>query len=179
MADKEPYKWITVKGAHIPVYKNEYGEDVFGVGEQKSDRQRTLDEIKTGIRNTLKKKLSTKYDKASDLEVDIYMPGVENMLDDFENKEFVKTNDEGEILFRFSGKDSEGEYASFEFGSRDEKKALEDLHANGYTVSRGMMFPTNIYAYVSRNTNGEKEDVMLAQILSKEVLQRYKKGNKI
>lgn len=34
MADKEPYKWITVKGKHIPVYKNEYGEDVFGAGRE-------------------------------------------------------------------------------------------------------------------------------------------------
>lgn len=33
MADREPYKWITVKGKHIPVYKNEYGDDVFGNGQ--------------------------------------------------------------------------------------------------------------------------------------------------
>lgn len=32
MADREPYKWITVKGKHIPVYKDEYGQDVFGNG---------------------------------------------------------------------------------------------------------------------------------------------------
>ena len=32
MAEREPYKWITVKGAHIPVYKDEHGQDVFGVG---------------------------------------------------------------------------------------------------------------------------------------------------
>lgn len=34
MSEKEPYKWITVKGKHIPVYKNEYGEDVFGAGRE-------------------------------------------------------------------------------------------------------------------------------------------------
>lgn len=38
--DKEPYKWITVRGKHIPVYKNEYGEDVFGVG---SDTKKRVD----------------------------------------------------------------------------------------------------------------------------------------
>lgn len=32
MADREPYKWITVKGKHIPVYKDEHGQDVFGNG---------------------------------------------------------------------------------------------------------------------------------------------------
>ena len=34
MADREPYKWITVKGKHIPVYKDEHGDDVFGAGRE-------------------------------------------------------------------------------------------------------------------------------------------------
>lgn len=34
MADREPYKWITVKGKHIPVYKDEHGQDVFGNGRE-------------------------------------------------------------------------------------------------------------------------------------------------
>ena len=33
MANREPYKWITVKGKHIPVYKDEHGDDVFGLGQ--------------------------------------------------------------------------------------------------------------------------------------------------
>lgn len=32
MAERELYKWITIKGAHIPVYKDEHGQDVFGTG---------------------------------------------------------------------------------------------------------------------------------------------------
>ena len=38
MADREPYKWITVKGKHIPVYKDEHGDDVFGVGKEQSEK---------------------------------------------------------------------------------------------------------------------------------------------
>ena len=34
MADREPYKWVTVKGKHIPVYKDEHGQDVFGKGHE-------------------------------------------------------------------------------------------------------------------------------------------------
>lgn len=30
----EPDRWITVKGAHIPIYKDEQGNDVFGVGKE-------------------------------------------------------------------------------------------------------------------------------------------------
>lgn len=38
MADREPYKWITVKGKHIPVYKDEHGQDVFGNGMSTRER---------------------------------------------------------------------------------------------------------------------------------------------
>lgn len=30
----EPDRWVTVKGAHIPIYKDEQGNDVFGVGKE-------------------------------------------------------------------------------------------------------------------------------------------------
>lgn len=45
MTAKEPYKWITVKGAHIPVYKDEHGQDVFGTGIRKSVKERIQDLI--------------------------------------------------------------------------------------------------------------------------------------
>lgn len=38
MADREPYKWITVKGKHIPVYKDEHGQDVFGIGSESKQK---------------------------------------------------------------------------------------------------------------------------------------------
>lgn len=38
MSDREPYKWITVKGKHIPVYKDEHGQDVFGNGISSAQR---------------------------------------------------------------------------------------------------------------------------------------------
>ena len=56
MADKEPYKWITVKGKHIPVYKDEHGQDVFGVGQEekkKSPADMNEDEIRNYIQNEL------------------------------------------------------------------------------------------------------------------------------
>lgn len=35
MSDKgEPIRWITVKGKHIPVYRDEHGQDVFGNGRE-------------------------------------------------------------------------------------------------------------------------------------------------
>ena len=37
MAEKEPYKWVTVQGKHIPVYHGEDGNDVFGVGKETDD----------------------------------------------------------------------------------------------------------------------------------------------
>ena len=46
MADREPYKWITVKGKHIPVYKDEHGQDVFGNGrEDLKSRKEVVDLI--------------------------------------------------------------------------------------------------------------------------------------
>lgn len=56
MAEKEPYRWITVKGKHIPVYKDEHGQDVFGVGsEQKEKSPVDMDdkELRTHIEKTL------------------------------------------------------------------------------------------------------------------------------
>lgn len=44
MADREPYKWITVKGHHVPVYKDEHGDDVFGNAmPAPKDRKELLD----------------------------------------------------------------------------------------------------------------------------------------
>jgi hypothetical protein len=34
MADREPVRWITVKGTHIPIYLDENGKEVFGVGKK-------------------------------------------------------------------------------------------------------------------------------------------------
>lgn len=39
MSEKEPYKWITVMGKHIPVFRGENGEDVFGVGKEKESKE--------------------------------------------------------------------------------------------------------------------------------------------
>ena len=34
MSEKEPYKWVTIRGQRIPIYKDEQGNDVFGVGSE-------------------------------------------------------------------------------------------------------------------------------------------------
>lgn len=34
MAEKEPKRWVTVQGKHFPIYEDENGNEVFGVGQE-------------------------------------------------------------------------------------------------------------------------------------------------
>lgn len=79
MADREPYKWITVKGAHIPVYKDEYGKDVFGNGVE--EYKNTNDMVKRVVGdkdsyfsseyNTLREKLRDLRSGKNKIEVEL------------------------------------------------------------------------------------------------------------
>lgn len=38
MAKKEPVRWITVKGARIPIYEDDNGNEYFGIGKKDDDK---------------------------------------------------------------------------------------------------------------------------------------------
>lgn len=39
--EPEPDRWVTVKGKHIPIYKDAQGKDVFGVGQEQLPKQKS------------------------------------------------------------------------------------------------------------------------------------------
>ena len=80
----------------------------------------------------------------------------------------------GDIKFKFSGKDKEtGAVVVREISAYDKKSALQDIRANGFTVSR--LYTSQVYDAILNHTDGEKWDFSDATKIDNALLKKARK----
>ena len=173
MAEKQPIKWITVKGHPVPIYEKSKGPQLKG----KDDfRNRVHEKVRKHFERYWK---DPEDDWLRDSDTETMMRHVDDCLEHFKDKDMIEPSADydNEIVWRFSGKDKEtGKHAGFEFDSMpDVKNARDNLKGNGYTVSQGLVFPKPLFNYLMDYTNVDDYDIQAVQFIMKEALADYKK----
>ena len=76
------------------------------------------------------------------------------------NSPKITRNENGEIYFKFSGteKTTRQKIYGMEISAKDKETAIKDIRANGYTISKNKLLPTQYYDNVINNTNGNSWD---------------------
>lgn len=101
------------------------------------------------------------------------------------NPEFVKAlaeaeleyNEDGEVKFKFAGKDkSSGRMVLMEVSAMDKKSAQNDIRANGYTIQR--MYSTQVYDAIINHTDGERWDLADATKVDNALLKKNERRGK-
>ena len=72
----------------------------------------------------------------------------------------ITRNENGEIYFKFSGteKATGQKVYGMEISAKDKETAIKDIRANGYTISKNKLLPTQYYDNVVNNTGGNSWD---------------------
>lgn len=90
------------------------------------------------------------------------------------SKAELEYNEDGEIKFKFAGKDKEsGRLVLMDVAGYSKKDVLTDIRNNGYTVQR--LYTTQVYNALIKHTDGESWELEDARKIDNALL---KKGRK-
>lgn len=178
MADREPYKWITVRGKHIPVYKNEYGEDVFGNGREEYKDSEEMAKAVVGENDPY---FSDKYKQLSDQvyglrdqrnKIDAELSDMKKQLD----AESYEDEDDLEFV-RLMGNDYKGLFKHYTDKGKEIQSQMKVLQNDRDKIRESMDFAETQLDSLNRQTRMNQQNEWLQRISQQSTMQPATKSS--
>lgn len=178
MADREPYKWITVKGKHIPVYKDEHGQDVFGKGREdytssEEMAKRVVGEDDPYFSDQYKQLSDKVYDLKNERnKIDAELSDLQKQL----NAESYQTEDDIEFE-RVMGKSYKGLFKHYTDKGEELKQQVRPLQDKRNQIKEDINFAESQLSVLNNRNRMNQQHEWLQRISTQSTMQKPTKQN--